>query len=102
MVVKKVIRRPIPRIEIRNGIAILVQSLIVAVQAKVNVQPPVVVIVGNGRMSECPLRRMCEPKRVPLQRKLSLTGTKNMSPPAPGLQEMELPANQHPRRQNAL
>src|SRR5208282_1324019 len=52
------------RVVIRRGILVLVCALIINVEAKVNVQPAIAVIVGNGRSRESPLRRVGEFERV--------------------------------------
>ena len=59
-VVQQAIRRAIAGVEIGNRIVILVQSEIVHVHAEVNVEPPVTVVVGDGGMSECSLRRAAQ------------------------------------------
>jgi len=56
-VVEQKVRRAIARVKIRSGIVILVQAHVIAVQAEINVQQSVAIVVSDGGMCERPLRR---------------------------------------------
>src|ERR1700677_2873249 len=58
LVVQEKIWRTIPRIKIGHWIVILIEAQVVAVQAEVNIQTSVAIVVGQGRMGEGPLRRL--------------------------------------------
>src|SRR5258708_21136772 len=60
------IGRPVLRVVIRRRILVLVSALVIDVEAKVDIQPSVAVIVRNRCSGERPLPRICELKRVPL------------------------------------
>src|SRR5919108_81758 len=65
-VVKEEIGRAVARVEIRSGIVILVETHVIRVEAKINVEAAVAVIVGNRGMGERSLRRLSELKGVAL------------------------------------
>src|SRR5258706_12040485 len=56
---------------IRNRILVLVGSLVIDVQTKIDIQPPIEVIVSDGRASKGSLRRVGESKRIGLWPKLA-------------------------------
>ena len=56
---------------IRRGIFVLPRALVIGVQAEVNVEPSIAVVVGNGRAGERSLRRVRELERVRLLPKLA-------------------------------
>src|SRR5207253_9810931 len=66
-VVKQKVRRAVPRVKIRRGIMILVKSHIIAVEAKINVEPSVAIVVRNGGMRERPLRRLHKLEGIALE-----------------------------------
>src|SRR5690349_2976449 len=71
-VMQQKIGRAIARIEIRSGIVILVEAEIVAVQAEIDVEPPVIVVVGDRCVCEGASRSGRELEGITLQRKVSL------------------------------
>ena len=73
LVVAQKIGRPVASIEVGNRIVILIQSQIVAIQTKIDVEQSVSVIVGDGCVSEGSLWRMPELESIWLQLKFSLS-----------------------------
>src|ERR1700739_1011027 len=65
------IGRAILRIVIGNRILVLICSLVINVEAKINVQPSIAVIVGGSCTRKRSLRRIVELKRIRLLAKLS-------------------------------
>ena len=64
LVAHQKVGRAVLRIVIRRGIFVLPGALIVGVEAEVDVEPAVAVIVGSGRAGEGSLRRIRELERV--------------------------------------
>src|SRR6266481_2252239 len=64
------IGRPILRVIIRRRILVLIRALVIDVEAEIDIQPAVAVIICNRRPSEGPLRRLGELKCVRLLAKL--------------------------------
>ena len=60
------VRRTIAGVEIRRRVVILVKPQIVVVKTKINVEASVVVIIGDGGMSEITLRSSFELEGLPL------------------------------------
>jgi hypothetical protein len=58
--VQQEVWRSIARVEIRNGIVILIQAYVVAVETEINVETPVAIVIGDGRVSESSLGRSRE------------------------------------------
>src|SRR4029078_2482592 len=73
VVMQKEVGRAVAGVEIRGRIAILIKASVVVVEAKINVEAAVVVIVGQRGMGKSALRRASESNRITLQRKLALT-----------------------------
>ena len=65
------IRRAVLGVIIRRRILVLVGALVIDVEAKVDIQPAVAVIIGNRGSCKCSLRRRSELKRVRLLAELS-------------------------------
>src|SRR5580700_5455423 len=63
--------RAVLGIVIGNGIFVLIGSLVIDIEAKINVEPAVTVVVGDGSAGESSLRRVGEMKRIGLLAKLS-------------------------------
>src|SRR5262249_21060274 len=58
---------------VRRRILVLIGALILDIEAKVNVEPPIAIIVGNRCPGESTLRRACKTKRIWLLTKLPTT-----------------------------
>jgi len=71
-VVEKEIRRAVARVEVGRGIVILIEAEIIGIEAKINVKAAVVVVVGDGRVSEGSLRSLCEFESVGLELKFAV------------------------------
>src|SRR5260370_28232829 len=71
IVAQQEIGRTVLRVVVRHRIAILVVALVISVEAEINVQPAVAIIVGNGRAGKSSLRRSCELEGVRLQTEFS-------------------------------
>ena len=54
LVMQQKVRRPVPRVEVGRGIVILVKPQVVAVQAQVDVEPAVPVVISNRRVGKVP------------------------------------------------
>ena len=67
------VRRTVLGIMVRGGIFVLVRALVVEVEAEVDVQPTVAIVVGQGSTREGPLRRGGELKCVGLGAELAAT-----------------------------
>ena len=63
--------RPVLRVVVRRWIFVLICTAVVDVQAKINVQPPVTIVVSHGRARESPLRSVGKLKCVRPEAKLS-------------------------------
>src|SRR6185295_20227548 len=72
-IVQQEVRRPIARVEVRHGIVVLVEAGVVAVQAKIDVEPPVTIVVRDGGVGECSLGELGKPEGVTLKRKFSVS-----------------------------
>src|SRR5882762_11177385 len=59
-IVKKKIRRTIAGVEVRRRIVILVETEIITVEAEIDVEAAVAIIVGDGGVGESALRRIGE------------------------------------------
>ena len=57
---KEEVWRSIARVKIGRRIVILVQAQIVGVQAKIDIEAAVAIIIGQGGMRECAFRRACK------------------------------------------
>jgi len=53
-IVEQKVWRSIARVKIGDGIVILVQAEIVGVEAEINVEPSIAIVVGDGGVRECP------------------------------------------------
>ena len=71
MVAHQEIRRPVLRVVIRRRIFVLPGALVVGVQAEINVEPAIAIIVRDGRAGESSLRRIRELECVGLLAKLA-------------------------------
>src|SRR5205085_2262089 len=71
-VVEEEVWRTVARVKIRNGITILVESYVIRVQAEVDVQAAVAVIIRNGGAGECSGGRVLELEGVGPVRKFSI------------------------------
>src|SRR5579871_732163 len=67
-VVEEIVRRAVSRIEIWHRISVLTQALVVVVQAEINVEAPIVVVIGNRSMRERALRRTRKTECISPQR----------------------------------
>src|SRR5437660_11142441 len=56
-VVKQKVWRPVARVEIGSRIVVLIKAEIVAVETEVNIKSAIAIVVGDGRVCECALRR---------------------------------------------
>src|SRR5262249_54970919 len=65
--------RAILRVEIWRGITILISSLVIEIEAEINVEPAVTIVVGDGCAGERALRRIRELKGVWLVDELATT-----------------------------
>ena len=59
-------------VEIGNWIVILIQAQVVAVQAEVNIETSVAIVVGNSRMRKRSLRRVRKFEGIALNRERSV------------------------------
>ena len=71
LVAHQKVRRPVFGIVIGRRIFVLPGALVVGVQAEVNVEPSVAIVVRRGRAGEGSLGRIREPERVGLLAKLA-------------------------------
>ena len=67
------IRRAIARVEVRNRIVVLIESDVVAVQTKVDIEASIAVVVGDGSVGECSLGLLHELEGVALEREPSIS-----------------------------
>ena len=77
--------RAIFGVVIRNGILVLLGALVIDVEAEIDIQPAVTVIVGDGRSGKGSLRGIGELKRIGLL----------LKPAAALVQEQEWAAGAH-------
>ena len=70
-VAKKKIRRAVLRVVVGHGEAVLVQSLVVAVKAEINVQPAVAVVIAESSARKGALGSLSEAESIRLQPKSS-------------------------------
>ena len=71
LVAHQEIGRTVFGVVIRRRIFVLPRALVVGVEAEVNVEPAVAIVVGGGRSGESSLRRVRELERVGLLAKLA-------------------------------
>src|SRR6267143_73764 len=67
------VRRTVLRVMVRRGVFVLVRALVIEVEAEVDVQPAVAVIVAQSRAREGPLRSGGKLKRLSLLAELATT-----------------------------
>src|SRR5579862_5518598 len=72
-VVKQEVWRPVACIEIRRRVMILIEAEIVAVEAEVDVEPSVTVVVRDGSVRERALRSVRKPKGIALELKFPVS-----------------------------
>ena len=65
--------RTVLSIIVRGGVFVLVRALVIEVEAEVDVQPAVAIVVGHGGTREGPLRRGGKLKRLSLPAELATT-----------------------------
>src|SRR6185437_7175655 len=58
------IRRPVFRVVVGTGIAVLAGTLVIDVETEVDVEPAIAIVIGDGGAGEGALRRGCELKRI--------------------------------------
>jgi hypothetical protein len=72
-VAEEIIGGAIACVEVGNGIAVLIESLVIGVKAKVDVEATVTIVISNGGVSEGSLRRACESECIFLWRELAFS-----------------------------
>ncbi len=71
-IVEQEVRRSIAGVKIRHGIVILVQTQVVAIEAEINVEASVAIIVSDSRVGKRSLGRPRKPEGVALEQEFSL------------------------------
>src|SRR4029077_5544070 len=71
VVVQQKVRRPVARVKVGDGIVILVQTHVIAVETEINVETPVAIVIGDSGVGESSLRRSCKLERIGLKREVS-------------------------------
>src|SRR4029079_2006475 len=72
-VVQQKVCRSVARVKIRNWIVILVQAYVIAVEAEVNVETPVAIVVCDGSVGKSSLRRSRKLEGIGLKREFSIS-----------------------------
>ena len=65
-VVEEEIWRAVPRVEVWDGVVILIEAEIIAVEAEIDIEASIAVVIGDGRMGEGSLRAACETECIAL------------------------------------
>src|SRR5215469_3346904 len=72
-VVQKKVWRAIAGVEIRNRVVILIEARVVAVQAEIDVEASIPVVVGGGGVRERSRRRIGKPESIRFEQESSVS-----------------------------
>src|SRR5215831_13870721 len=93
LVVEQVVRRAVPRIEIRDRVAVLILTLEVDIRTKVKVDPAIEIVVSGSRSGESALRGRFEAKSFVLMMERPVSAVQEQQRSSRGDYQQVLPSD---------